>query len=102
MSTTIRSGAVFGVGRYGAANYGISNVVFIPDGVSFSSFVGNVTITAVTFDFDSVSKLYDKQRTVYVENRIVSDDRRVYIEKQHRVVYVETRSTSSDRTTSVM
>lgn len=33
MSTTTRSGAIYGIGRYGAVRYGVSNVAFIPDGL---------------------------------------------------------------------
>lgn len=46
MATTIRSGAIFGIGVYGAANYGVSNVVYIPDGLSTSSSVGSVVVSA--------------------------------------------------------
>lgn len=37
MSSTIRSGAVYGIGRYGDIRYGVSNVTYIPDGVSVTA-----------------------------------------------------------------
>lgn len=46
MATTIRSGAIFGIGVYGVDNYGVSNVVYIPDGVSTSASVGSVVVSA--------------------------------------------------------
>jgi hypothetical protein len=37
MSTTVRSGAIYGIGTYGAVRYGVSNVAYTPDGVSASA-----------------------------------------------------------------
>lgn len=47
MATTIRTGAIYGVGVYGADRYGVSNVIFIPDGLNVTSFVGSLVVSGV-------------------------------------------------------
>src|SRR5512137_651422 len=37
MATTTRSGAIYGIGRYGAVRYGVSNVTYVPDGLESSA-----------------------------------------------------------------
>jgi hypothetical protein len=34
MATTVRSGAIYGIGTYGVSRYGVSNVAYTPDGVA--------------------------------------------------------------------
>jgi hypothetical protein len=46
MATTTRSGAIYSIGVYGTSRYGISNVAYVPDGVSATAAIGNVSIVA--------------------------------------------------------
>lgn len=58
MATTIRTGAIYGIGVYGTDRYGISNVLHIPDGVDVAALVGSFFVTGtanVSVDGVSVS-----------------------------------------------
>lgn len=46
MASTVRSGAIYGVARYGQAKYGSINLAYTPDGLQTSSSVGTVGVIA--------------------------------------------------------
>lgn len=106
-TSEVTADSVYGVSSAGEAAFSVGDVSISENarptfvGLRVEALTSSVSVINTLFDFNAVANQYSLLRTVFVEDRASSADRRLLVAAENRTVYVELATAVNERTSLV-